>query len=116
MRTNRYLACVLVLAMGAWGCDNNDDPDAGPSGTDAGPGPTDGGGTDAGPGMTDGGGTDAGGTDAGGTDAGMPANFEIRLVNNMPGLTGSTAVPGGTHVCIYIASPAGMIVGMPRRA
>ncbi|MCA9605016.1 MAG: hypothetical protein KC619_05455 [Myxococcales bacterium] len=93
------MACVIALALGAWGCDNDGDMDGGTPGTDAG---TDagGGGTDAGP--EDGGGMTDAGTDGGGTDAGPPMNFEIRLVNNVPGLTGTTAIPGGFHVCTYI--------------
>ncbi len=102
MRTNRFLACVVALALGAWGCDDNPETDAGlprdaGGGTDAG--------TDAATPDEDGGGmTDAGSDAGGGMDAGPPMNFEIRLVNNIPGLTGSTAVPGGFHVCTYIAN------------
>lgn len=115
MRTNRFLACVVALALGAWGCDDNPETDAGlprdaGGGTDAG--------TDAATPDEDGGGMTDAGSDAGGdTDAGPPMNFEIRLVNNIPGLTGSTAVPGGFHVCIYFANnTTGAIIGEPRFA
>ncbi|MBX3274048.1 MAG: hypothetical protein KF729_27530 [Sandaracinaceae bacterium] len=106
MKTKRFLACAVALALGAWGCDGNGGTDAGTMpGTDAGPRDAGGGGgEDSGMTMMDGG----GGEDSGMmmTDAGPPQTFQVRIVNNMPGLTGTTARPGGFHICLYVASGA----------
>jgi len=113
MKRNRFLVCIVVLALGAFGCDEEDPTDAGTTGTDAGPG------TDAGGGPMDAGGdTDAGDDeDAGGTDAGAPMTFQVRVVNNLPGLTGTAMRPGGFHACLYFANAdTGAIIGDPNFA
>jgi len=109
MKRNRFLACIIVLALGVWGCDEEDDNDAGTGGTDAGPA-MDAGDDDMDAGEDD---DDAGGDDAG-SDAGPPASFQIRVVNNLPGLTGTTMAPGGFHICLYVAdNTSGAIAGDP---
>lgn len=112
MRRNRFLTCIVVLALGAFGCDEEDPSDAGMTGTDSGPS-----GMDAGPGEPDAGGEEDAGSDddAGPDDAGAPpSSFQIRVVNNLPGLTGTTMAPGGFHICLYVANnTTGAIVGTP---
>ncbi len=97
MRKNRYLVLAVALALGAWGCDNNDGEDAG---TDAGPTGADAG-TDAGPMVEMDGGADAG-VDSG-MDAGTMPTFEVRLVNNLPGIVDGTGEPMGLHVCNFLS-------------
>lgn len=97
MKLNLFLACVCALTL-AVACDNDGDPDAG---TDAGTGMD--AGEDAGDTMTD------GGFDAG-EDGGPPPAFSVRLVHNIPGMTGSTAIPGGTHICSWVSIADGTVI------
>ena len=41
MKRNGFLACMVILALGVWGCDEDEGTDAGTPGTDAGPGDMD---------------------------------------------------------------------------
>ncbi|HJL14055.1 MAG TPA: hypothetical protein RMH99_00295 [Sandaracinaceae bacterium LLY-WYZ-13_1] len=75
-----FLSSLLLLAA----CDGGDDADAG---LDAGPRP------------------DAGLYDAGvdaGLDAGPEPTFRVRLVHDVPGMTGTEEAPGSAHVCAWL--------------
>lgn len=95
------VACIALLATGLWACDGGGGTDAGPG--DSGPRP------DGGPGPVDSGPEDAG-TDAG-PDGGPPPiqNFQVRLVNNVPGVPGLETGTSGLEVCLY-GSFAGSIL------
>lgn len=85
------LACFVMLAIAAMGCDEEAIADASVT-VDAG--------TDGGPG------------DAG-TDAGPTPTFRIRLINDIPGLVGTTDEVGAAHVCAWFSNE-GTVVGPPQ--
>ena len=93
MRTILRLPWLALIAFAAASCDGGGDIDAGPARTDAG--------------------IDSGVRDAG-RDAGPTPVFDIRLVNNVPGLWGVTDDVGAAHVCAWFLSMDRVITGSTR--
>ena len=103
MRKRQTLAAIAALGLIVGACDDGvDDTDAGLGGAvDMDTGVDDG---DTGVEMDTG--VDE---DTGPGDAGPPPSFQIRLVHNLPGLTGTAAAPGSAHLCLWVSAGGGAI-------
>lgn len=103
MRKRQTLAAIAALGLIVGACDDGvDDTDAGMDGAvDMDTGVDDG---DTGVEMDTG--VDE---DTGPGDAGPPPSFQIRLVHNLPGMTGTAAAPGSAHLCLWVSAGGGAI-------